>query len=161
MTILLKFWKEILIVVLSIVIYIQYKNKPEPKVEVQVQEKIVYKDKIVYVDKVIVEEEVITKPDGTRTEKKKRTETKKSKEETKKKEDKKQEIQIPLAPPPSMHVNLGLDVLSKFKRDEYVMLFGGGLRLGKTPFLITLNPTINLSKAKFENVFVGITWEID
>lgn len=164
MSILVKFWRELLILVLGVVCYLQFKYRPEekpPRVEVVVQEKVVFKDKIVYVDRVVTRDRVITKPDGTKIEETTRTEEKKRKEEKKREENKRVEVQVPVTKPKSIHVSAGIDPLSKLRDNEYVALFGGGLRLGNTPFFLTLNPTINLSKPRLENIFIGITWEIE
>jgi len=164
MSILLKFWREILIAILGLTVYLQHKYKPvcEPsKTEVVVQEKVVYKDKIIYKDKVIYKDRVITKPDGTKIEERTRTEETSQTEEKKRKEDKKVEIKIPVNPPKSKHISIALDPLAKFRDNEYVAILGGGLRLGNTPFFLTINPNINLSKPRLENLFIGITWEIE
>lgn len=164
MSILIKFWRELLILALGVVCYLQYKYRPEekpPRVEVVVQEKVVFKDKIVYVDRVITRDRVITKPDGTKIEEKTRTEEKKSKEEKKREENKRVEVQLPVEKPKSILLNIGLDPLAKLRDNQYVGLLGGGIRLGNTPFFLTINPAINLSKPRLENLFIGITMEIE
>jgi hypothetical protein len=163
MTILLRFWREILIVLLGLGVYLQHKYKPvceAPKTEVVVQEKVVFKDKIVYVDRVVTRDRIITKPDGTKIEERTKTEEKKRKEEKKHKEEKSTEIKIPVNPPKSTHINIALDPLAKFRDNEYVGLLGGGLRLGNTPLFLTINPTINLSNPRIENLFIGLTLEL-
>lgn len=163
MSILIKFWRELLILILSVICYLQYKYRPEekpPRVEVVVQEKVVFKDKIIYVDRVVTRDRVITKPDGTKIEEKTRTEEKKKEKEKRKEKDKRVEIQIPAEKPKSTHISIGFDPLTKLRDNQYVAIFGGGLRLGNTPLFLTLNPTINLSKPRLENIFVGITWEL-
>lgn len=162
MTLLLKYWKEVLIVLLSVVCYLQFKYRPQPlPAKIVEKEKVVFKDKIVYVDRVVVRDRVITKPDGTRIEETTRTEETKKKEEKKKKDEKKAEVTIPIPPPPQGIISVALDPLTYFRDKQYVALLGGGLRLGNTPLLLTINPSINLSKPRLENIFIGITWEIN
>lgn len=164
MSILVRFWRELLILVLALVCYLQFKYRPEekpPRVEVIVQEKVVFKDKIVYVDRVVTRDRVITKPDGTKIEEKTRTEEKKKEKEKSKEKDKRVEIQIPTEKPKSILLNIGLDPLAKLRDNQYVGLLGGGIRLGNTPFFLTINPSVNLSKPRLENLFIGITMEIE
>ena len=162
MTILLRFWREILIVLLSGLVYLQHKYTPkcEPEVKVVVQEKVVFKDKIVYVDRVVTRDRVITKPDGTKIEERTKTEEKKRKEEKKGKEEKSTEINLSPKPPKSMLISFGIDPLQDLKEHRYVALFGAGLRLGNTPLFLTVNPTFDFTKPRLENLFVGFTWEI-
>lgn len=159
MTLLLKFWREFLILALIALVYIMGKsrlpsNPCEP--EVKIVEKVVYKDKIVYKDRVVYRDRVITKPDGTRIEESTRTEEKTTKDERTKEESK----EILIVTKPSKHVNLGIDLLSKLREDHYKLLLGGALRLGNTPLFLTINPSINLTNPRLENLFIGITWEI-
>ena len=160
----LKKWKEILLIVQAIVIYMGYQTWPEPKdcdVKAEVVEKIVYKDKIVYVDRVVTRDRVITKPDGTTIEETTRTEEKKKEDESSTTDENKTAIEVDSTPQPSIHASVGVDPLAYLRDQEYVAIFGGGLRLGNTPFFLTINPAINLSKPRLENVFLGITLEIE
>lgn len=164
MSLLLRYWKELLIALQLIVIYVGYKTWPKPvkcEAKVEVVEKVVYKDKIVYVDRVVTRDRVITKPDGTKIEETTRTEESKRKEEKKKKDENKVDVQVPVPPKPQGIILAALDPLAYLQRKEYVTLLGGGLRLGNTPLLLTVTPSINLSKPKLESIFIGITWEID
>lgn len=160
----LKNWKETLLVAQAAVIVVGYNVWPEPKecdVKAEVVEKIVYKDKIVYVDRVVVKDRTITKPDGTKIEETTRTEEKKKQDESSTTDENKTEIEVASAPQPAIHASLGIDPLAYLRDQEYVAIFGGGLRLGNTPFFLTINPAINLSKPRLENVFLGLTLEID
>jgi len=164
MTLVLRFWRELLIALLSLVCYLQFKYRPEekpPRVEIVTREKVVFKDKIVYVDRVVVRERVITKPDGTKIEETTRTEEKKKEKEKEHKEDRRVEVKLPVETPPQGNVSVAIDPLAYLRDKQYVALFGGGLRLGNTPLLLTINPAINLSKPRLENIFIGITWEIN
>lgn len=160
----LKNWKETLLVAQAAVIVVGYNVWPEPKecdVKAEVVEKIVYKDKIVYVDRVVVKDRTITKPDGTKIEETTRTEEKKKQDESSTTDENKTEIEVASAPQPAIHASLGIDPLAYLRDQEYVAILGGGLRLGNTPFFLTVNPTINLSKPGIKNVFLGLTLEID
>lgn len=160
----LKRWKEILIIVQAVIIYMGYKTWPVPQkceAQAQVVEKVVYKDKIVYVDRVVTKDRVITKPDGTKIEETTRTEEKKKEDETATTDSKKTEISVPVQPQPSIHASVNFDPLAYLKDKQYIALLGAGLRLGNTPFFLAVNPTINFSNPKIENVFLGLTLELE
>lgn len=155
----MKFWREITIVVLLLIIYLLGKYRPSHKPcepEIKVVEKVVFKDKVVYKDRVVYRDRVITKPDGTRIEESTRTEEKTREKE--RKEEKRTEVVVHSKP--SKHISLGIDPLSKLRDDEYKMLLGGGLRLGNTPFFLVINPSINLTNPRIDSIFLGLTWEI-
>ena len=157
-------WKDILLATQTAVILVGYNVWPEPKecdVKAEVVEKIVYKDKIVYVDRIVTRDRTITKPDGTKIEEITRTEEKKKEDESSTTDESKTEIEVASSPQPSIHASVGVDPLAYLRDQEYVAIFGGGLRLGNTPFFLTINPAINLSKPRLENVFLGITLEIE
>lgn len=159
MTLLLKFWREFLILILVAVVYIMGKyrlptNPCEP--QVKIEEKIVYKDKVVYKDRVVYRDRIITKPDGTRIEESTRTEEKTTKDER----TTEKSTEVVINTKPTKHVSLGIDPLSKLREDHYKLLLGGALRLGNTPLFLTINPSINLTNPRLENLFIGITWEI-
>lgn len=157
----LKYWRELLILLLICIIYVIGKTRVAPETctpEIKVEEKVVFRDRVIYKDKVIYRDRVITKPDGTRIEERTRTEDKTKIDDKTRKEDKR--IVITKPDLVRKHVSVSMDPLAKLRDNQYVAIFGGGLRLANTPLFLTINPSINLSKPRLENIFIGITWEI-
>lgn len=148
-----KNWKELLLIAQTAIIYFGYKNWPEDAV-CKPETKIVYKDKIVYVDRTTVKDRVITKPDGTKIEETTRTEEKKEQTSNETKETEQQGYI-----PPDYHLGVSLDGLPLLFDRHYVLGMDGGLRLGSTPFFLTINPSINFSEFKLNSASIGLRIE--
>lgn len=158
---LLRYWKELLLICQAVVIYAGFKLWPKPQTcepEVKVVEKVVFKDKIVYVDRVITRDRVITKPDGTKIEETTRTEEKK-KEEEKKREGSTEVVLKPTLPLTKYHLGVGAEPLALFKDKEYIFSLDAGIRLAGTPLFLKVNPSYNFSTQRFEGISVGISLE--
>lgn len=158
---LLRYWKELLLIAQAVVIYAGFKLWPKPQncePEVKVVEKVIYKDKIVYVDRVITRDRVITKPDGTKIEETTRTEEQK-REEKKEREGSTEVVLKPALPLPKYHLGVGSELLALLQDKEYIFNLDAGIRLAGTPLFLKVNPSFNFSTRKFEGVSVGITVE--